>query len=60
MNNEPWAAAPLVFKCPFCGGRAGVTRDPPAVVHSFPLCDMFGLDPVDYLRAVNEQTSKNN
>lgn len=41
--------------CP-CGATVRVTDDPPAVMHTMPMCEDFAKrDALDYVRWLNEQ-----
>lgn len=40
------------FCCPFCDGNFSASIEPPAVMHSLPVCAKFvGSEPTDFLRA---------
>lgn len=39
--------------CPFCGGDVSVSYEPPAVLHTLPVCSKYtALDADDFLVAV--------
>lgn len=48
------------FKCPFCGANAAVVK-PDGVVHGLPMCKVFDeLEPLAFLRAVNNANRSKN
>jgi hypothetical protein len=40
--------------CPFCRGRLAISKEPPAVMHTLPLCPTYAeTGPIEFLRRVN-------
>ena len=38
--------------CAFCGGKLAVSKEPPAVFHTLPVCAEYGkMEPLDFLTA---------